>query len=523
MPNSQPPAPEGCRPCQWLALATLLLWAPSLVWLVRERWMVYSGTSIGVIPLLVSTGWLALAWRKTEWAPTRHWLAALLSLGFSLWFWLAAWAAEAPIWQGYAMCAVLASLLWLHGGGALLERCAFPLLYLPLVYPLPEMVERVLGAPLRLWSAQLAGGVLQVLGLVEEVRGTLLTGRDLTLDVVPACSGLKMIYAFLVMGMLAARVLHRDWRWAAAQVLMIPLATLAANAIRIVGLGVAEKTLGPKPAAGLAHEGVGVAVFAAVFFALAVGLKKLSLHFSRTKPESYSPSPPVHPEDSSPSQSGEPIGTLAKAAPPVSTAFKTWGPGLHLALLLATVVLAWRIWPERRQAQALELPVVLRAFSGWTGRDAMLSPAEADLFGRDGVMRRSYERDGREVDMILYVSGARRRVVHEPVECYTFGGWTVEGQWAEGEAEPMKWLRLRGRNPLTGEEARAVAAFWFERDDGWRLADGRRLAWSAAWERLWLRPERVWRLYSLFSTERAGGEEAVREFAADLRREGVRP
>lgn len=489
-----------------LALLTLALLFPAFRWLVLENWLPAPGSSIGLIPLVTGLLWLGWGWRHIPNRAPRRPAGGMALLAGGLWWWLAAWAAEASVLQGAALPWLVGGLIWLYGGEEKLKRLIFPIAYLWLVFPPPGLAEHWFSFPLRLWSARLAFVFMSILGLPGELQGTSIVGPDLSFDVAPACSGLRTVYTFLIAGVLVARLMHDRWLWLALQIATIPLATLLANSLRITSIAWMGRHFGPDAAIGLAHETVGVFFFLAVFS----GFMALGLRLSRRHPVAASTE---HPEKATP----------ARLIAPGPRAGPSWVLlGMHAGLLLFTSLFLLAIRDNRLAALTAETPPLSYSLDGWAGRDVPLTSAEADLLGTSRMVKRLYAQNDRVVELIVSTSLPDRRLLHDPTGCYVAVGkrivkrWTTSLAAGEGRA-PLEVGELLVAGPEdAGRGGGLRCRFWFVREDGLNLCRGYDLVWVTLWERLRLRPQKPWRLFSLATPVKPGEEERVRQSLDDF-------
>ncbi len=487
----------------------LALYLPSLHWLGFFLWREDTNSSIGIIPLLISTVWIAASWRRIPNQPPRHPFLAALLLLTGYWVWLAAWSADASILQGESLPLVLAALIWLYGGEAKLRQLAFPVVYLFLVFPLPGLAEHYLSLPLRLWSARLASIFITVLGLPGHLEGTSIVGPQFVFDVAPACSGLKTVYTFLVAGTFVAWVVHRNWRGFAWQVAVIPLATLLANSLRITAIALIGYHFSLEAAMGLAHESAGSFFFAAIFFVFTVIGQKISKRF---------PHPP-RPVTSKPAETISAFPTARSVLPHAVCS-------LILFLFLVSIEL------HKKELSHPVQPDISYSLSGWIGQDAPLTSQEADFWGRTYLMKRRYVQDQQVIDFITSTSRSDRHNLHEPTGCYPSQGWQILNQHTEWisaghDRFPVRYLKLQKPKEGSTDMEELYALFWFQREDQVTLARGMDLLFFSVKERLLLRPEKTWTLYSLAVVKHEESEVQLQEelarFAALLRAETVKP
>lgn len=247
--------PVGIAVGPWTGIAVGLLLACAVGWAFSEfllsnvRWAIGHPADWGhllVIPLI--SGWLVWSDReRLQTVPFRTTWFGLVPLGLGL-----AW---------YAMCVAGSPVLWHHnlraiGFGLALFGLAilfcgwramgilwFPLAYMVLfgqhisVQLLSKLTE-----PLQDIAARGGWLVLNALTIDTDRSGNLLTvwhsGTPHNLNIAEACSGMRMVVAFLAVGVAIAYTgLPRLWQQIVLVALAVPVA-LVVNILRVVTLGV---------------------------------------------------------------------------------------------------------------------------------------------------------------------------------------------------------------------------------------------------------------------------------------------
>jgi exosortase len=143
----------------------------------------------------------------------------------------------------------LMGLVW---GWRFLCAALFPFLLFAFCLPWTALADP-LTMPLRLFSAWLASGAAQVLG-VDMVRdGTQLfnASRTFAYDVAPACSGIRSLLSLFALTTTFGFVVFRSWwKRAALIALALPLA-LAGNALRLTLVMVTAEGFGQEAGAAV--------------------------------------------------------------------------------------------------------------------------------------------------------------------------------------------------------------------------------------------------------------------------------
>ena len=267
----------GRFPAWWryamLGAAGVFLQWHTLHLLVR-RWYHEPDYTYGFFVPLVS---LYLVWRNrsailTCEAKPSPWGGLILCTAFVAQF--LGMAANIGYLQGLSLLVLIAGIVVLLGGRALLRVTAFPILYLWLMIPLPGAVYTAIASPLQSLASYFSANILELLGIPVFREGNVFRLVDISLEVAEACSGLRSLVGLLSMGILLGYLTTpRLWERILLAVSTIPIA-VAANVARVAGTGIIYEHLGPKYGRGFYH---GFGAWVVFVFALAVLLLEAPL------------------------------------------------------------------------------------------------------------------------------------------------------------------------------------------------------------------------------------------------------
>lgn len=174
------------------------------------------------------------------------------------------------MFQGFALLVSLAGVVLLLAGPRLLAVLAFPIAYLAMGVTISEQVMNGITFQLKIMASQASGVVLTILGIENNVAGNMLTiftadGRELPLNVAEACSGMRMVIAFIALAVAVAFFgLRHWWQRIAVICLAIPVA-LGMNVARVVVLAYLS-IYDPDMATGEAHTLIGTLLLVPAFF-----------------------------------------------------------------------------------------------------------------------------------------------------------------------------------------------------------------------------------------------------------------
>ena len=174
--------------------------------------------------------------------------------------------------RALSMIAALGSVVLLLGGWHFIRYTWLPVAFLVFAVPLPGRIYRGITIPMRQWAATAAAGLLNLVsGMEATARGVIIDviykGRQLEppLDVAEACSGMRLLMAFLALGVAMAYLHYRPiWQRVVLLVSTIPIAILC-NIVRVTVTGFIYVLIHPKYTQGIYHDVLGMAMLPLAF------------------------------------------------------------------------------------------------------------------------------------------------------------------------------------------------------------------------------------------------------------------
>ena len=168
--------------------------------------------------------------------------------------------------------AALGSVVLLMGGWKLVKYAWLAVLYLVFAIPLPTRLHREITMPMRQFAAAVAAFLLNLVNGMEAVaRGVVIDvvykGKPLDppLDVAEACSGMRLLMAFLALGVAMAYLHYRPpWQRIILLCSTIPIAILC-NVVRVTITGFIYILGDPKYARGIYHDALGMLMLPLAF------------------------------------------------------------------------------------------------------------------------------------------------------------------------------------------------------------------------------------------------------------------
>lgn len=174
--------------------------------------------------------------------------------------------------QRIAFVTGIIGVVWYNYGDAAFKTIAFPLLFLFFMIPVPIAIEGLITMRLQLWVSDISASLLNALSITVFREGNLLHFASYSLEVAEACSGIRSLAAFLMLGCLLAYLMQGSYiRKTAIILIAFPLAIFV-NIARVVGTGILANMYGESVAQGFFHDFSGMAVFIVGFFLFMVAV-----------------------------------------------------------------------------------------------------------------------------------------------------------------------------------------------------------------------------------------------------------
>lgn len=168
--------------------------------------------------------------------------------------------------------AALGAVVLFLGGWRLVRYTWLPITFLVFSVPLPDRIYRGLTIPMRIWAASVASALLNLVPELETtangvVIDVVYEGARIEpgLDVAEACSGMRLLMAFLALGVAMAYLHYRPiWQRLVLLASTIPIAVFC-NIIRVTTTGFIYILWDPKYATGIYHDMLGIVMLPLAF------------------------------------------------------------------------------------------------------------------------------------------------------------------------------------------------------------------------------------------------------------------
>lgn len=167
--------------------------------------------------------------------------------------------------QGFSMVLTIFGMALLLLGPAAMRVLFLPIAFLGFGVTVSEAIMLRLTFPLQMIATQGGYVVLNLVGALFgfscDARGNVLevmtsTGRKIPLNVAEACSGMRMVVAFVALGAATALIACKSWWQRILLVLLAPPVAIIVNVFRVAILGILSLR-DPDLAAGEAHTLIG--------------------------------------------------------------------------------------------------------------------------------------------------------------------------------------------------------------------------------------------------------------------------
>ncbi len=364
------------------------------------------------IPLI--SGWLIWTNRgavaKSVGAPAWAGVALLATAGFLL---LLGKLTYIFLFQHIALVVAIAGVVAGLGGVSLLRATAVPIAFLFFAVPPPYWAITVLSWKFQLLSSMFGVWMIELMGVPVFLSGNVIDLGDYKLQVAEACSGLRYLFPFLSIGVMAA-YLYRGALWQKLVIVASTLPiTILMNSLRIALTGALVGTYGIEHAEGALHLFEGWVVFLFCLVALFAVVSALCLFSKpRRNPLEALGAPQI--DSVEPSRAGAGSRVIVGAAAAVLVVF------LGLGQMTSTDAL---IVPERTPFAALPAE-----FPDMQAEVRPMDPSVAEVLGADDtlVVNLTSPELGLVNVYLAWLEAQRDgRSWHSPRQCIPGGGWQI--------------------------------------------------------------------------------------------------
>ncbi len=189
---------------------------------------------------------------------------------FGLWIYLFSFFKGFSYPRSIAMIIMLGGIVLFLGGWRIIRWVWLPIVFLLFSIPLPARLYYEISMPMREMASTVAAVILNFLPNIDcEAAGVVIHGthlsEDFNLNVAEACSGMRLLRAFVALSVAMAYleyrpILHR----AVLLVSSVPIAIFC-NMLRVLLTGLIYIYMGGEYATGTLHSGLGIAMLVVAF------------------------------------------------------------------------------------------------------------------------------------------------------------------------------------------------------------------------------------------------------------------
>lgn len=250
--------------CSFLFILLLVLYMPILPDMYHELFR-YNNNSHGI---LVPFIFLYFIWklRKTiQWSDIRpSYFGGAVLIG-SLLLYVVGLIGGIKVISRLCFVSTLIGLIWFNFGSQFFRKIAFPLCFLFFMVPIPVAIIGLISFPLQLNVTNISYTIISSLGIAVLQEGNILHFVNTSLEVAEACSGIRSLVAYIMLGYLFAYLSSLSYTCKMLLFLIaIPLSIIV-NVVRVTVTGLMAHFFGGHIARGFLHEFSGLLVFALGF------------------------------------------------------------------------------------------------------------------------------------------------------------------------------------------------------------------------------------------------------------------
>lgn len=354
------------------------------------------------------------------------------------------------LFQHLGVVVAIAGLVAAYGGRSLLRTTAAPVAFLLFAVPPPYWLITVLSWKFQQMSSVLGVKMIELMGIPVFLSGNIIDLGDYKLQVAEACSGLRYLFPFLSLGVIAA-YMYRGALWQRAVIVLatIPI-TIFMNSIRIAFTGAMVQAYGPEQAEGALHFFEGWVVFLfclAALFLVIIGLARLSRPRVKPLDALATPDLPLIP----PHRSGNSRTVVVASVGAVAV----------LAFFASKAATADSLIIPPRQ----DFNGVPGEFAGWEKEIRPIDPTVAEVLGADDSIVVNLTSPGGDFyNLYLAYLEAQRdgRSWHSPRQCIPGGGWKIIRhdivRTRSGDGDPFSYNRMI----IANGDYRQLVYYWYD-------------------------------------------------------------
>jgi exosortase len=194
----------------------------------------------------------------------------LVLMGLSIWGYLFSFFKGFAYPKPLMMIVMLAGIILFQGGWRVLRLVWLPVVFLVFAIPLPARLYYEITFPMRELASLVAAVILNSFSSIQcEATGVVIhgihAGEVFNLNVAEACSGMRLLMAFLALGVAMAYLEYRPWiHRLVLLVSTVPIAIFC-NMLRVLLTGLIYIYINPDWTKGTPHTVLGMAMLGVAF------------------------------------------------------------------------------------------------------------------------------------------------------------------------------------------------------------------------------------------------------------------
>jgi exosortase len=203
--------------------------------------------------------------------PKVSWLGLVFLLGTMVFYTLSIVLFKVGYFKQLSIIAAIGCIVLFLGGWGLIKKTWLPIAYLFFAVPLPGSLYRQVTIPMRRIASEIATALLNLVpGLESSAEGVIINviykGEIIEpLNVAEACSGMRLLMAFVALGVAMAYLHYRPvWQRLVLLTCTVPIAILC-NIIRVSATCFIYILWDPQYAKGIYHDLLGIAMLPVAF------------------------------------------------------------------------------------------------------------------------------------------------------------------------------------------------------------------------------------------------------------------
>ncbi len=385
----------------------------------------------------------------------KSWMPGIIISAVGLVFAIAGYVTEIPLIAQLGLVIFLLGLPGAIWGQKFFLLSLIPMLYLFAMVPPPAMMVTLMSDQFQAMSTDLGVAFIRMLNIPVHNSGNVIDLGVHQLEVVNACSGLRYLFPFMSLGVMAAYLYKGSW-WERAIVFFatIPI-TILCNSLRIAVTAVLVRIRGAEHAEGLSHDIEGFMVFFVCLVMLYAIIWLLSKFVQKRPVADVFGVPEIEPE--------APITGQNKFDYKLSSIMSAVVIG-GLALTFAAITLLGNktiYEPDRFQFATFPLE-----FPAYQSEEKQVETRVANAIGADDFIVTNFFNETMEAPVnvyMAYVSQQREgKSWHSPQQCLPGGGWEFVEHTVEKQPMPDGRIMVYNRIIIKFGDVRQLVYYWYD-------------------------------------------------------------